>query len=136
MEIYVAAISMCNEKAWVDGTLTYHYPQPGMSRREVEQAVDWYIDLELSLLRKAARRGARIACLPEHAVEVGKWLRTVEEPLRREIAQQVWERNVAALSEVATGEELVIVGGGTEAEGGHYYNSAPVIDSDGSYLNG
>jgi len=136
MKINVAAISMCNEKTWLDGKLTYHYPLPGMSREEVEHIADWYIDLEVSLLRKAARRGARIACLPEHAVEVGKWLHTVDEPLRHEVACRVWERNLSALCDVAKSENLVIVGGCCEpdSDGQHYYNSAPVIDNHGSHL--
>jgi predicted amidohydrolase len=107
-----------------------------MSREEVERIVDWYIDLEVTLLRKAAGRGARIACLPECAVDVGKWLRTVGEPLRGEVARQTWDKNLAALCDVAREEQLVIVGGCPEPDpdAGRYYNSAPVIDKDGRHL--
>lgn len=136
MKTKVASISMCNEKAWVDGKLTYHYSLPEMTRAEVERIADFYIEKAVTLLTKAAEEGAKIACLPEVAVEIGKWLRSVEGGVRHEVAKATWEKNLAALRDLARHHDLVIVGGAVEpgSDANTYYNSAPVIDNRGEYL--
>jgi len=125
---------MSNEKAWVDGKLTYHYSLPGMSAAEVLDVADFYIAQSVRLLEKAASNGAKMACLPEVTIEIGKWLRSVERNERLDMARRCWDRTVEAWSAVTRRAGLVLVGGAIEPDGNRLYNSAPVFDDRGNLL--
>ena len=65
MKTKAASISVCNERAWVDGKLTYHYALPGMIRAEAEQVAGFYIEKAVLLLTKAAEEGLKARFLAE-----------------------------------------------------------------------
>lgn len=136
MNVKVAAIGMCNEKSWVDDKLTYFYARPGMPPQEVRGIADWYIDLAVELLTVAAANGAKIACLPEHAVDIRLWLAQTPEPQRRQVSIYAWNKQLDVLAALARKLDMVIVGGCAEPDEQDdcYYNSAPIFDRDGSFL--
>jgi predicted amidohydrolase len=134
MSVKVASICMSNEKAWVGEKLTYFYSLPGMSEEEVLAVADFYIGQSVKLIEKAASNGAKMACLPEVTIEIGKWLRSVERVQRMDMARRCWERTMAAWSRVTAQCDIVLVGGIIEPDGDRLYNSAPVIDERGNLL--
>jgi predicted amidohydrolase len=134
MSVKVAAICMCNEKAWEGEKLTYFYALPGMSAEEVERIAGWYVDKTVRLIEKAASSGAKMACLPEISIEISRWLSSVERGPRMEMARKCWDLALETWCKAAARCGIVLVGGAIEPKGSKLYNSAPVIDERGNLL--
>ncbi len=134
MTVRVAAIAMTNEKAWRDGKLDYFYSRPGMRRDEVEQIAAFYLDKTVRLVEQAAAHGARMVCLPENTIEINKWLKSVEPPLRFDVARWNWKRLLETLSDTSRRCRCVIVACANEPDGDRMYNAAAVLDDRGNYL--
>jgi N-carbamoylputrescine amidase len=83
------------------------------------------------MLREAAGRGAKVACLPE--LFRTQYFCQVEDPSRFDLAEPVPGPTTEALASVAREAGLVVVGSLFERRtAGVYHNTAVVIDSDGS----
>jgi N-carbamoylputrescine amidase len=80
---------------------------------------------------EAARRGAKVACLPE--LFRTPYFCQVEDPSRFDLAEPVPGPTTEALAEVARSAGIVVVGSLFERRAaGVYHNTAVVLDADGS----
>ncbi|MDH3212879.1 MAG: carbon-nitrogen hydrolase [Myxococcales bacterium] len=92
-------------------------------------------NLERALLRveEAARRGARIVCLPE--LFRSRYFPQQEDPARFDLAEPVPGPTTEALAKVASVHEIAIVASLFEQRAaGIYHNTAATIDADGRLL--
>ena len=92
------------------------------------------VERQIKLIGKAAERGAQITCLQELAT--GPYFCQVQDPKYYEFAEPVPDGpTIRRMREVAKQHNMVLVVPVYEAEQtGVYYNTAAVIDSDGTYL--
>ena len=134
MLIKVASICMTNEKEWVDGKLRYWYAQPEMTEQQVDATAQFYLDKAVRLIEKAASNGAKMACLPEVTIEIGKWLRTVSPAQRMAVARRWWARMIETVGPVARRAGMVVIICGVEPQGEDLFNSAAVIGDDGRLI--
>ncbi|HWE39399.1 MAG TPA: carbon-nitrogen hydrolase [Isosphaeraceae bacterium] len=80
---------------------------------------------------EAARRGAKVACLPE--LFRTPYFCQVEDPARFDLAEPVPGPTTEALAEVARSSGIVVVGSLFERRAaGVYHNTAVVLDADGT----
>ena len=99
----------------------------GISPREA------MLDKQVSLIEDAAALGAQIVCLQELAT--GPYFCQVEDPAWFDLAESVPDGPTTTLMcEVAKRLGIVLVVPLFEAADGFYYNTAIVIDADGSFL--
>jgi N-carbamoylputrescine amidase len=93
--------------------------------KNFEQAVDF--------IRKAAKQGAEIVCLPE--LFRSQYFCQVEDHKNFELAEEVPGQSTAALGKVAGELGIVIIASLFEKRGaGVYHNTAAIIDADGRFL--
>ena len=86
-----------------------------------------------SAIRKAAKGGAQIICLPE--LFLSQYFCNVEDYDRFELAEPVPGKTTQLLQELAASLQVVIIASLFEkVDAGLYFNTAAVIDADGSYL--
>ncbi|MGZ3636636.1 MAG: nitrilase-related carbon-nitrogen hydrolase [Ktedonobacterales bacterium] len=92
------------------------------------------VERQIGLIGQAAERGAQITCLQELAT--GPYFCQVQDPKFYEFAEPVPDGpTIRRMREVAKQHEMVLVVPVYELEQtGVYYNTAAVIDADGSYL--
>ena len=92
------------------------------------------VERQIGLIGQAAERGAQITCLQELAT--GPYFCQVQDPKFYEFAEPVPDGpTIRRMREVAKRHEMVLVVPVYELEQtGVYYNTAAVIDADGSYL--
>ncbi len=91
------------------------------------------LDRQSSLVREAAAKGAQITCLQE--LSTGPYFCQTEDPKWFDIAEEVPNGpTTQTMVELAKELEMVLVVPLFEKADGFYYNTAVVIDSDGSYL--
>jgi N-carbamoylputrescine amidase len=84
------------------------------------------------LLHEAARRGARVACLPE--LFRTPYFCQKEDPANFDLAEPIRGPTTEALAAVARHNEIVVVGSLFERRAaGIYHNTAVIIDADGSF---
>jgi N-carbamoylputrescine amidase len=82
-------------------------------------------------VREAARRGARVACLPE--LFRTQYFCQVEDPSRFDLAEPVPGPTTEALAAEARAAGIVVVGSVFERRAaGVYHNTAVVLDADGT----
>lgn len=86
----------------------------------------------LGKIDEAAEKGAKIVCLPE--LFASRYFCQDERAENFKFAESIPGKTSAALSDSAKKNKVVIVAGLFEKEGEDYYNSAVVIDADGSLL--
>lgn len=87
----------------------------------------------LAQIREAAQRGAQIICLKE--LSTCRYFCTVEEHARFDLAESIPGPTTEVLQRLARELHIVIIAPLFERRGpGVYYNSAAVIDADGSLL--
>lgn len=99
----------------------------GISPREA------MLDHQASLVRRAASEGARIICLQELAS--GPYFCQVESTEWFDLAEPIPDGpSVKAMQELAAELGVVLVVPLFEDDNGTYYNTAAVLDADGSYL--
>ena len=99
----------------------------GMSPREA------MLDHQASLVRRAAADGAQVICLQELAS--GPYFCQVENPAWFDLAEPIPDGpSVKAMADLAAELGVVLVVPLFEDDAGTYYNTAAVIDADGSYL--
>jgi len=100
----------------------------------VEKIKQAMIDKHVGLLEEAARGGARIACLQE--LFYGPYFAAEQEMKWYDIAEPIPEGPTTKLmQELAKKHGMVLVSPIYEEAGpGIYYNTAAVIEADGSYL--
>src|SRR5260370_11056732 len=92
------------------------------------------VERQIKLIHQAAERGAQITCLQELAT--GPYFCQVQDPKFYDFAEAVPDGpTVKRMQAVAKQHEMVLVVPLYELEQtGVYYNTAAVIDADGSYL--
>src|SRR5215831_9194744 len=92
------------------------------------------VERQIDLIEQAAKRGAQITCLQELAT--GPYFCQVQDPQYYSFAEPIPDGpTVKRMSELAKKHEMVIVVPLYEMEQtGVYYNTAAVIDADGTYL--
>jgi N-carbamoylputrescine amidase len=92
------------------------------------------VERQIALIHKAAEQGAQITCLQELAT--GPYFCQVQDPQFYEFAEPVPDGpTIKRMREVAKRHKMVLVVPVYELEQtGIYYNTAAVIDADGSYL--
>ncbi len=84
------------------------------------------------LIKRAAKKGANIICLPE--IFTGPYFCQTEHANGEAYAEEVPGPTVEQFSKLAQTLGIVIVGGSVyEKEGANRYNTAFVIDADGTY---
>jgi N-carbamoylputrescine amidase len=84
-----------------------------------------------ALLRQAAAKGARIACLPE--LFRTEYFCQVQEAARFDLAEPIPGPTTAALAKVAKEVGIVVIGSIFEKRApGVYHNTAVVLDADGN----
>ena len=97
------------------------------------EPVEAMLDRQSSLLREAAGKGAQVACLQELAT--GPYFCQTENPRWFDLAEEVPDGpTITAMQDLAKELNMVLVVTLYEKADGFYYNTASVIDSDGSYL--
>ena len=97
------------------------------------QPLEAMLDRPTSLLREAAGKGAQVACLQELAT--GPYFCQTENPKWFDLAEEAPNGpTTSAMQELAQELNMVLVVPLYEKADGCYYNTAVVIDSDGSYL--
>src|SRR5262249_20209659 len=84
-------------------------------------------------IREAARKGARVVCLQE--LFQTKYFPHDDKKEVAHLAETIPGQSTNALSAVAKELEIVIVAPGFESAGEQFFNSAAVIDADGSLLD-
>src|SRR5215469_17789728 len=91
------------------------------------------VERQIGLINQAAERGAQITCLQELAT--GPYFCQVQDPQFYEFAEPVPDGpTIRRMSEVAKKHEMALVVPVYELEQtGVYYNTAAVIDADGTY---
>lgn len=88
---------------------------------------------QIQLIEQAAEQGAQIVCLQELAT--GPYFCQVEDPAWFDLAEPVPDGpTTVSMREVAERLGIVLVVPLFESADGFYYNTAVVIDADGSYL--
>jgi hypothetical protein len=92
------------------------------------------VERQIALIRKAADQGAQITCLQELAT--GPYFCQVQDPQFYAFAEPVPDGpTITRMREVAKRHEMVLIVPVYELEQtGVYYNTAAVIDADGTYL--
>ena len=92
------------------------------------------VERQIGLIHQAAEKGAQITCLQELAT--GPYFCQVQDPKYYEFAESVPDGpTVKRMQEIAKQHEMVLVVPLYELDQtGVYYNTAAVIDADGSYL--
>ena len=92
------------------------------------------VERQIKLIHQAAEKGAQITCLQEFAT--GPYFCQVQDPQVLRIRRAVPDGpTVKRMQEVAKQHEMVLVVPLYELDqAGVYYNTAAVIDADGSYL--
>src|SRR5690348_7364093 len=92
------------------------------------------VERQIALIEQAAKQGAQITCLQELAT--GPYFCQVQDPKYYSFAEPVPDGpTVKRMSELAKKHEMVLVVPLYEMEQtGVYYNTAAVIDADGTYL--
>jgi N-carbamoylputrescine amidase len=92
------------------------------------------VERQLALIEQAAKQGAQITCLQELAT--GPYFCQVQDPQYYRFAEPVPDGpTVKRMQEMAKKHEMVLVVPLYEmAQTGVYYNTAAVIDADGTYL--
>src|SRR6478752_585336 len=92
------------------------------------------VERQIGLIHQAAEKGAQITCLQELAT--GPYFCQVQDPQFYEFAEPVPDGpTITRMREVAKRHEMVLVVPVYELEQtGVYYNTAAVIDADGTYL--
>ena len=80
------------------------------------------------MIREAAARGCRVIVLPE-CLDAG-WTH----PSARKLAEEIPGNTSDRLCEAARENNILVVAGLTERDGGRIYNSAILIDKDGRIL--
>ncbi len=92
------------------------------------------VEHQIELIGQAARQGAQITCLQELAT--GPYFCQVQDPQFYEFAEPVpGGSTIERMQELARQHEMVLIVPVYELEQtGVYYNTAAVIDADGSYL--
>jgi beta-ureidopropionase len=92
------------------------------------------VERQIALIEQAAKQGAQITCLQELAT--GPYFCQVQDPKYYSFAELVPDGpTVKRMSELAKKHEMVLVVPLYEmAQTGVYYNTAAVIDADGTYL--
>src|SRR6266481_8013078 len=84
----------------------------------------------IELIREAAKKGARIVCLPE--LFRSQYFCQIEDHKNFELAEEIPGRSTSALSELAGELGVAIVASLFEKRtAGIYHNTAAVIDADG-----
>src|SRR5713101_8936943 len=87
----------------------------------------------LDFIRDAAKKGARIVCLPE--LFRSQYFCQTEDHKNFELAEEVPGRSTSALGEIARETGVVIVASLFEKRGaGVYHNTAAIIGADGKLL--
>src|SRR5579862_4122838 len=92
------------------------------------------VERQIGLIHQAAEKGAQITCLQELAT--GPYFCQVQDPKYYEFAESVPDGpTVKRMQEIAKQHEMVLVVPLYELDQtGVYYNTAAVIDADGSYV--
>src|SRR6266571_1909121 len=87
----------------------------------------------LDFIRDAAKKGARIVCLPE--LFRSQYFCQTEDYKNFELAEEIPGRSTSALSELAGELGVAIVASLFEKRrAGVYHNTAAIIDADGKFL--
>jgi N-carbamoylputrescine amidase len=87
----------------------------------------------IELIRDAARKGARIVCLPE--LFRSQYFCQTEDHKNFELAEEIPGKSTSALAEVARENGIVIVASLFEKRSpGLYHNTAAIIDANGELL--
>jgi beta-ureidopropionase len=92
------------------------------------------VERQIGLIERAAEQGARITCLQE--LSTGPYFCQVQDPQFYDFAEQVPDGpTTRRMQDVARKHDMALVVPLYEMEqAGVYYNTAVVIDADGSYL--
>lgn len=91
------------------------------------------MDKQVELIEQAAAQGTNVVCLQE--LSTGPYFCQIEDPKWFELAEPVPDGpTTKRMTEVATRLGVVLIVPQFEVENGVYYNTAAVIDADGSYL--
>lgn len=93
---------------------------------------DKNLDRTLSAITDAARKGAQIICLPE--LFRSRYFCQVNDPKFFELAEPVPGPTTGILSKIAKENNVVLIASLFEKEKGKYFNTACVIDADGTFL--
>src|SRR5213594_3781273 len=97
-------------------------PEPGANLKKA-----------IGRIRDAAKKGARIVCLPE--LFRSQYFCQTEDHKNFELAEEIPGRSTSALSELADELGVAIVASLFEKRSaGIYHNTAAIIDSDGKFL--
>src|SRR5205085_5503746 len=105
-------------------------PKTDGSVKEIQEAM---VEKHIPLLEEAAKRGVQILCLQE--IFNGPYFCPAQTPDWYDAAEPVPGPTVERLQKFAKANQMVLVAPVYEREmAGVYYNTAAVIDADGTYL--
>jgi N-carbamoylputrescine amidase len=105
----------------------------GLIQMKMDPDVEKNLEKGLLMIDEAAGKGAQIVCLPELFQSL--YFCQDDNPENFKLAEEIPGKATEALSRAARKNKVVVVAGLFErAAKGVYYNSAAVIDADGSLL--
>lgn len=104
----------------------------GLIQMKCEEEPKKNLDHAIEKIEKAAKEGAEIISLSE--LFLSPYFCQTNDRKFFELAEILPSKNVEVLSKIAKENNIVIVSSFFEKENDHYYNTACVLDADGSYL--
>lgn len=90
------------------------------------------LDRTLSRIEAAARQGAQIICLQE--LFATRYFCQSDDPKNFSLAESLPNQTLERLSRMAKAEKVVVIASLFEKEKDKFFNTACVLDADGSYL--